>query len=88
MNQPAPPKSRTQTPLFPLDNQSNPEYISVMAQQNWRTLLMIAVLALGSSCSHMFMAKWPPATDPLQGWTGWIEADPTNAAMGRIAIQP
>jgi hypothetical protein len=23
----------------------------------------------------MFMAKWPPAVDPLQGWSSWQESD-------------
>jgi hypothetical protein len=37
-----------------------------------RTILIVAILALCSSCS-MFRAKWPPAVDPLQGWNGWHE---------------
>ncbi|HEV2692416.1 MAG TPA: hypothetical protein VG347_05925 [Verrucomicrobiae bacterium] len=59
-----------------------------MVQSRVRTVLLIAVLALGSSCSHMFMAKWPPAVDPLQGWTGWTEEDPAHPAMSRVAVQP
>ena len=40
-----------------------------------RTILIVAVLALCSSCSTMFMAKWPPAVDPLKGWNSWCEYD-------------
>src|SRR6266480_3621252 len=39
-----------------------------------RTILIVAILALCSSCS-MFMAKWPPAVDPLKGWNSWREYD-------------
>jgi hypothetical protein len=34
------------------------------------TILIVAILALCSSCS-IFMASWPPAVDPLKGWNSW-----------------
>ena len=37
-----------------------------------RTTLIVAILALCSSCS-MFRSQWPPAVDPLQGWNDWSE---------------
>ncbi len=33
------------------------------------------VLTACSSCTHVFMAKWPPAVDPLIGWNSWSEGD-------------
>jgi hypothetical protein len=39
-----------------------------------RTILIVAILALCSSCSN-FMAKWPPAVDPLKGWNSWSPDD-------------
>jgi hypothetical protein len=39
-----------------------------------QTILIIAVLALCSSCT-MFMAKWPPSADPLKGWNSWTSWD-------------
>src|SRR5471030_1551919 len=40
-----------------------------------QAILIVAVLVLCSSCSHMFMAKWPPAVDPLKGWNSWSSYD-------------
>src|SRR5260221_8037489 len=39
-----------------------------------QTILIIAILALCSSCT-MFMAKWPPKEDPLKGWNSWTSYD-------------
>ena len=57
-----------------------------------RTILVVAILALCSSCSHMFMAKWPPAVDPLKGWNSWVEyGEESHPAMygyhGTILVQ-
>lgn len=40
-----------------------------------RTILVMAVLAFCSSCSSIFIAKWPPAVDPLKGWNSWSSDD-------------
>jgi len=34
-------------------------------------IFVVAILALCSSCSTTFTAKWPPAVDPLTGWKSW-----------------
>ena len=44
-----------------------------------QTIVFLAICALCSSCS-MFMAKWPPAVDPLQGWGSWREYDEESHA--------
>src|ERR1700759_1919741 len=40
-----------------------------------RAILIVAILALCSSCSHMFTAKWPPTVDPLKDWSSWNSID-------------
>ncbi len=39
-----------------------------------RTILIVAILALCSSCS-MFRDRWPPKLDPLAGWDSWSPYD-------------
>ena len=45
-----------------------------------RTTLIVAILALCSSCSMFRSPQWPPAVDPLHGWSGWDEngVDPSS----------
>ena len=43
-----------------------------------QAILIIAIFALCSSCSTMFMANWPPSVDPLKGWNSWEEYDETS----------
>ena len=44
-----------------------------------RTILIVALLALCSSCSK----QWSPAVDPLKGWNAWGEHDKKRPALDK-----